>query len=161
MSGVEDMWSEYGRPFSNDAFTDDTSMTGVMDGEGANEAIQAQLDAQKVEFEARLGAIHESTEADDLKVEKEYMETQLKMVQNQMKRLLDIRARGETADLEPFEATIYTARQLRLIRTVLEQWRAHRSFSMSESVLANAVFVKEANVIRCAIAFLSSCFTPY
>lgn len=145
MSGVDDMWSEYGR--APDVLTDDTSVIGGNEGDASSD-MQAQLDAQKLEFEARLEAIHESTEADDLKVEKDYMETQLKLVQNQMKRLLDIRARGETPDLAPFEATIYSARQLRLIRKVLEQWRAHRSFSMSESVLANAVYIKEANVIR-------------
>lgn len=145
MSGVDDMWSEYGR--APDVLTDDTSVIGGNDGDAASD-MQAQLDAQKLEFEARLEAITESQEADDLKVEKDYMETQLKLVQNQMKRLMDIRARGETPDLTPFEPTIYSARQLRLIRKVLEQWRAHRSFSMSESVLANAVFIKEANVIR-------------
>ncbi|KAF8304782.1 kinesin-like protein [Clavulina sp. PMI_390] len=146
--GVEDMWSEYGR--APDGFTDDTSVANGNEGDSVS-VIQAQLDAQKQDFEARLDAIHESAEAEDLKVEKEYMETQLKLVQNQMKRLLDVRARGETPDLTPFEPTIYTARQLRLIRKVLEQWRAHRSFSMSESVLSNAVFIKEANVISKAL----------
>lgn len=147
MSGVEDMWSEYGRPVSNDALTDDTSVHGPNDGDAVSD-LQAQLDSQKLEFEARLGAIHESSESDDLKLEKDYMEAQLKLVQIQLKRLLDIRARGDVPDLAPFEPSIYTARQLRLIRRVLEQWRAHRSFSMSECVLSNAVLVKEANVIR-------------
>jgi kinesin family protein 1 len=68
-----------------------------------------------------------------------------------MKRLLDIRAKGLAAtedDLKPFEPQIYTARQLRLIRKVLDKWRSHRSFSMAETVLSNAVLVKEANIIR-------------
>ena len=102
-----------------------------------------------MEFEQKLQAISEASEADDLKAEKDQMEHQLKLVQLHMKRLLDARARGEDdADIVAFEPVIYTARQLRLIRKVLDKWRAHRSFSMSEQVLSNAVHLKEANVIR-------------
>jgi kinesin family member 1 len=154
LSGVEDMWSEAGRPFSNEAYTDDTSVdpgpNGTPELDGMSE-IHGHLDAQKLDYEARLNAIQESSEANDLKVEKEHMQTQLKMVQMQMKRLLELRARGiatDNADLVPFEATIYTARELRLLRKTLDRWRAHRSFSMSEIILANAVTVKEANAIR-------------
>lgn len=147
MSGVEDMWSEYGRPVSNDTSTDDTSVHGAIDGD-AGPDLQTQLDTQKPEFEARLQSIHESSESDDLRAEKDYMEAQLKLVQSQMKRLLDSRARGDMPDPTPFEPSIYTARQLRLVRKALERWRAHRSFAMSECVLSNAVLVKEANVIR-------------
>ena len=73
----------------------------------------------------------------------------VKAVKAQMKRLLDARARGDTAAMEEVvEPTIYNARQLRLIRKVLDKWRAHRSFSMAEVVLSNAVSFKEANIIR-------------
>ncbi|KAF8334965.1 uncharacterized protein EI90DRAFT_3280114 [Cantharellus anzutake] len=152
MSTVEDMWSEPGRPFSHDAFTDATSLdtraNGSPDLDGITE-LQGQLDANKQEFEARLSAIHDA-DTEDIRAEKENMETQLRMVQLQMKRLLDLRARGvaaDSAEFTAFEATIYSARQLRLIRKVLDRWRAHRSFSMAESILAHAVTVKEANVI--------------
>ena len=88
-------------------------------------------------------------EAEDLKVEKDHMEHQLRLVKMQMKRLIDARARGETdTEAMEFEPVIYSARQLRLIRKVLDKWRAHRSFSMAEVVLSNAVLVKEANIIR-------------
>ena len=84
-----------------------------------------------------------------IKAEKEQMEHQLKLVQIHMKRLLDARSRGEVdLDAVPFEPQIYTAKQLRLIRKVLDKWRAHRSFSMAEVVLSNAVAIKEANIIR-------------
>ena len=84
-----------------------------------------------------------------LKAEKEQMETQLKLVQIQMKRILEAKARGtSTVDLEPIEPVIYSAKQLRLIRKTLDRWRAHRSFSMAEVVLSTAVALKEANVIR-------------
>ncbi|EEB95971.1 hypothetical protein MPER_04976, partial [Moniliophthora perniciosa FA553] len=101
------------------------------------------------QLENRLQAIAESsTEAEDLKVEKDHMEHQLRLVRMQMKRMIDARARGDIdTEMEQFEPVIYTARQLRLIRKVMDKWRAHRSFSMAEAVLSNAVLVKEANVI--------------
>ncbi|KZT74459.1 kinesin-domain-containing protein [Daedalea quercina L-15889] len=152
LSQADDIWSENGRPSASEIFTDDTSVDAMTSHDspdvGQLKDVQNQLESQRVEFEARLQSIAESNEAEDLKAEKEQMEHQLKLVQNHMKRLLDARARGEhDAELEAFEPVIYTAKQLRLIRRVLDKWRAHRSFSMAEVVLSNAVFVKEANVI--------------
>ena len=153
LSQLDDVWSEgYGsaRPFSSETLTDDTS---VDNGGGGHENgdMQIQLEAQRVEFESRLQAIVESTEAEDLKIEKQHMEQQLKTVRAQMKRMVELRARGkEDADFEPFEPVIFSARELRLIRKVLDRWRSHRSFSMSEIVLSHAVLLKEANVLRFA-----------
>ena len=93
MSGVEDMWSQYGTPLQNDGYTNDTSDTSVTGGGDGDSELHAQLGAQKVDYEARLAAMQDSEDADDLKVEKEHMEAQLKLVQSQMKRLLGVRAR--------------------------------------------------------------------
>lgn len=152
LSQADDIWSESGRnPFASDALTDDTSVDAMQsspDMDGLKD-VQNHLETQRQEFESRLQAISESTEAEDLKEEKDNMQHQLKLVQMQMKRLLDARARGETElDVEEFEPVIYTAKQLRLLRKTLDKWRAHRSFSMAEVVLSNAVLMKEANVIR-------------
>ncbi|KAI0346933.1 kinesin-domain-containing protein [Trametopsis cervina] len=153
LSQPDDVWSETGRPFSSDILTDDTSIDAMTSNDspemaGSLKEVQSQLESQRMEFEQRLQSITEATEADDLKAEKEQMEHQLRLVQIHMKRILDARARGETdVDLEAFEPTIYTAKQLRLIRKVLDKWRAHRSFSMSEVILSNAVHIKEANII--------------
>ncbi|KAF7301241.1 Kinesin-like protein [Mycena indigotica] len=142
-SQTDDVWSETGRPFSSDA-TDDTSV----DVAPSPEVDGPLRDAQN-QLENRLQAITESSpEAEDLKEEKEHMEHQLRMVRQQMRRLIDARARGETDVAVEFEPVIYTAKQLRLIRKVLDRWRAHRAFSMAEVVLSNAVIVKEANIIR-------------
>lgn len=168
LSQMDDVWSEMGRPAvaSSEAMTDDTS---VADGNG-NFALlaqgedsappsaqlhdmQGQLEAQRADFETRLQAIGESSEAEDLKVEKDHMQHQLTLVQSQMKRLLEMRARGgmmEEKDMELFEPVIYSAKQLRIIKKVLDKWRAHRAFSMAETVLSKAVVVKEANIIRYA-----------
>ncbi|THH01771.1 hypothetical protein EW026_g1020 [Hermanssonia centrifuga] len=153
LSQADDVWSESGRPFPSDVLTDDTSVDALTSHDspemvGSLKDVQSQLESQRMEFEQRLQSITEASEADDLKAEKDQMEHQLKLVQIHIKRLLDARARGETdADAVPFEPVIYSARQLRLIRKVLDKWRAHRSFSMSEVVLSNAVYIKEANII--------------
>jgi kinesin family member 1 len=158
-----DFWSENGRPVPSE-LTDDTSVDAAPPSHGSPE-----MEAAQNQLESRLTAIAEAGEADDLKageaedlkVEKEHMERQMRMVRAQMKRILDARARGENVDeLETFEPTLYSARQLRMIRKVLDKWRAHRSFSMAETVLSNAVLVKEANVIRC-VAAASACFMPF
>ncbi|KAF9645340.1 kinesin-like protein [Thelephora ganbajun] len=145
--GIDDVWSDSGRAF--DAYTDDTSVdaNGTPDFEGSAKEARDQLENQRVEFESRLQAIGESSETEDLKAEKQQMEHQLKLIRNQMKRIIDARARGEELDKMEFEPTIYSAKQLRLIRKVLDKWRAHRSFSMAEVVLSSAVVIKEANVI--------------
>jgi hypothetical protein len=118
LSHVDDIWSESGRPFSSDATTDDSSWDAVQ-SRGSPQIDESLKDVQN-QLESRLQAITESsTEAEDLKVEKEHMQHQLKLVQNQMRRLIDARARGDTdVDLVHFEPVIYTARQLRLIRKV-------------------------------------------
>ena len=133
----DDAWSETGR---GETTTDDTSVHET-----------DQLKDVQHQLEDRLQGIkHEdSPEAEDLQVEKDHMEHQLRMVKAQMKRMIDARSRGET-DLAAmdFEPVIYSARQLRLIRKVLDKWRAHRAFSMAEAVLSSAVLIKEANIIR-------------
>lgn len=150
LSQADDIWSESGRPLASDVLTDDTSVDAMTNHDSPElKEVQNQLESQRQEFEQRLQAITESSEADDIKAEKEQMEHQLKLVQIHMKRLLDARSRGEVdLDAVPFEPQIYTAKQLRLIRKVLDKWRAHRSFSMAEIVLSNAVAIKEANIIR-------------
>jgi kinesin family protein 1 len=153
LSQADDVWSDTGRPFSSDATTDDTSVDaapshGSPEFDGSLQDVQNQL-------ETRLQAIGDSNEAEDLKIEKDHMEHQLRLVRTQMKRLIDARARGETEiDVVEFEPVIYTAKQLRMIRKVLDKWRAHRSFSMAEAILSTAVLVKEANIIRYAGFFL-------
>ena len=148
LSHAEDVWSENGRPLSSDALTDDTSLyTGP--GQGTP-TIDEPLKEVQNQLETRLQEIGEGpTEAEDLRVEKDHMEHQLRLIRAQMRRLIDARARGEVdAEAMAFEPVIYTARQLRLIRKVLDKWRAHRSFSMAEVILSNAVMIKEANIIR-------------
>ncbi|KAH8115798.1 kinesin-like protein [Phellopilus nigrolimitatus] len=153
LSQADDVWSESGKPITSE--TDDTSVDaapshGSPDLDNSLRSAQNHLELQKADFDSRLQAMSDggSSEAEDLKAEKDQMEHQMKLVQVQMKRILEAKARGaSTAELVHVEPVIYTGKQLRLIRKVLDRWRAHRSFSMAESVLSNAVALKEANVI--------------
>lgn len=141
---MDDVWSEAGRPFSSDTTTtDDTSV------HGSPAVFDESLKDVQHELEDRLQGMTELS-AEDLQVEKEHMEYQLRLVRNQMRRLIDASARGEELEGEDYEPVIYSAKQIRLIRKVLDRWRAHRSFSMAELVLSSAVMIKEANVIRYA-----------
>ncbi|KAJ4472001.1 kinesin-like protein [Lentinula aciculospora] len=149
LSQADDVWSEIGRPVPSEAATDDTSLEAPTSHYSPEPRDGTLKDVQD-QLESRLDAIttEGSKEAEDLKLEKDHMEYQLRLVRTQMKRMIDARSRGETElDQLDFEPTIYTARQLRLVRKVLDRWRAHRSFSMAEVVLSKAVMMKEANVI--------------
>ena len=153
LSQADDVWSETSRPQASDANTDDTSLCPTP-SYGGSPAVDPLKDV-KNQLESRIQEIGDSsTEAEDLKAEKEYMEHQLRLVRTQMKRLIEARARGDPdvveLDLEP---VIFSARQLRLIRKVLDRWRAHRAFSMAEIILTNAVAMKEANIIRSVRSF--------
>lgn len=164
LSQADDTWSESGRPGASDAMTDDTSIDAgpsqsSPENDNSLKDAQNHLEQQRAEFELRLQAMADgdSPEAEDLKAEKDQMELQLKLVHSQMKRILEAKARGSsTADIAAIEPVIYSGRQLRLIRKVLDKWRAHRSFYMAEVVLSNAVVLKEANVIRSAFSRMIS-----
>ena len=167
LSQADDVWSESGRPISSDVMTDDTSVDAgpshdSPDAEGVLKETQDQLESHKAEFESRLQSIAEaeSIETEELRAEKEHMEYQLKLVKAHMKRLIDAKARGGLDNEVPLlEPTIFTGRQLRIIRKVLDKWRAHRAISMAEVILSNAVYLKEANVIRYVNDYVTSCFS--
>lgn len=154
LSHADDIWSEGGGrgadfQASGEALMDETSPWAMME-----ESSLTTTQIREVQ-QPRLREMEDgSLETEDLIAEKEHVEHQLRLVRERMKRMIDARARGES-DLESIgvgndghELVIYSARQLRLIRKVLDKWRAHRSFSMAETILTNAVVVKEANVIR-------------
>lgn len=153
MSQVDDFSSETSRPQTSDVTADDTSLF-AMPSNGCGPAVDAPLNDVRNQLESRLQEINgDPTEAEDLKLEKEHMEQQLRLVKSQMKRLIEARARGDMDALAiDFDPVVFSARQLRLIRKVLDRWRSHRAFSMAEKILANAVIIKEANIIRCFIS---------
>lgn len=149
MSQVDDVWSETSRPLMSEANTDDTSLY-AMPGHVGNPAVDGSLKDTRNAIGNLVEEVDgDAADAEDLRMEKEHMEQQLRVVKSQMKRLIDARARGDLDALAiDFEPIVFSARQLRLIRKVLDRWRAHRAFSMAEKILTNAVVIKEANVMR-------------
>ncbi len=139
------MWSEGGRPPPSE-LTDDTSVdAGPSRGSPA-------LEGSRRGEQGLLEFGEPSAQVEDLKAEKEHIERQLRLAHIQLKRAKQNMSRGEK-DSEglDFEPVMYSAKQLRLIRKTLDNWRAHRAFSMAEVVLSSAVLVKEANIIRCVV----------
>lgn len=149
MSHIDDVWSETSRPMTSDANTDETSLYAAP-SYGGSPAVDGSLKDTRNSLENLVEEANgDAAEAEDLRLEKEHMEQQLRLVKSQMRRLIDARARGDLDALAiDFEPIIFSARQLRLIRKVLDRWRAHRAFSMAEMILTNAVVLKEANIIR-------------
>ncbi|CAG8657308.1 67_t:CDS:10, partial [Funneliformis mosseae] len=123
------------------------------------EEMQQQLDLQKQEYEDKMQLIEASNlEADELKAEKKQMEEKLKMVQEEMQRMLEVQAqeyqrkiRQSNAPCEeynlPPDVPPYTEEELRLIHMALKKWKRQRFVQMAETILSNAVILKEANVI--------------
>ncbi|CAG8552603.1 7639_t:CDS:10 [Ambispora leptoticha] len=124
------------------------------------EEMQMQLDLQKQEYEEKMRLIEASNlEADELKAEKKQMEEKLKMLQGEMQRVLEVQAleyqrklkRLSTANLEGFQLPLdippYTEEELQLIHMVIKKWKRQRFVHMAETILSNAVVLKEANVI--------------
>lgn len=152
LSHADDVWSEGGGGGGGGRGVDDSQASGeAMDEPGVWGMMEESSTQMMKEAHVEMEDHHHLLETEDLMAEKEHVEHQLKLVRERMKRMIEARAKGET-DLESFgvgnELVVYSARQLRLIRKVLDKWRAHRSFLMAETILKNAVVVKEANVIR-------------
>ncbi|KAG9294943.1 hypothetical protein G9A89_017737 [Geosiphon pyriformis] len=113
-----------------------------------------ELVLQKQEYEEKMRLIETSNlEADELKAEKKQMEEKLKMAQEEMQRLLEIQAKEYQKKLKFHGFQIsndmrpYTEQELRLIHMVIKKWKRQRFVHMAETILSNAVVLKEANVI--------------
>ncbi|CAG8500612.1 8584_t:CDS:10 [Ambispora gerdemannii] len=124
------------------------------------EEMQMQLDSQKQEYEEKMRLIEASNlEADELKAEKKQMEEKLKMVKEEMQRVLETQAQEyqrklkklSTANIDGFQLPLdmppYTEEELQLIHMVIKKWKRQRFVHMAETILSNAVVLKEANAI--------------
>ncbi|CAG8760785.1 5873_t:CDS:2, partial [Gigaspora rosea] len=133
--------------------------TPSMEFEAKLTDMQQQFDMQKQEYEEKIKQMETSNlEADELRAEKKQMEEKLKMVQEEMTRLLEVQAQEHQKMKQRFSDTShgeytyppdppYTEEQLRLIKMALTKWRRQRFVQMAEVILSNAVILKEANII--------------
>ncbi|PKC00927.1 kinesin-domain-containing protein [Rhizophagus irregularis] len=117
--------------------------------------MQQQLDLQKQEYREKLDELEKSTlEADELKAEKAQLQEKLDMIQKEMQMIQAQDQRKEKRSSHtPHEGynsapdPPYTEEELRLIHMALKKWKRQRFVQMAETILSNAVILKEANVI--------------
>ncbi|CAG8518363.1 22733_t:CDS:10 [Dentiscutata erythropus] len=141
------------------AFETDVPDTPSIELEFKLKDMQREFDLQKIEYEDKIKQMETSNlEADELRAEKKQMEEKLKMVQEEMTRILEVQAqehqkmKQRLSDTSheytyPPDTPSYTEEQLRLIKMALAKWRRQRFVQMAEIILSNAVILKEANVI--------------
>ncbi|CAG8664701.1 808_t:CDS:2, partial [Acaulospora morrowiae] len=115
------------------------------------EEMQKQLDSQKRIIEAS------TQEVDEVKAEKIQLEQKLEIVQKEIESLLNREKERQTKIRQShtfhegsnvlLDDPRYTEEELRLVRMAVTRWKRHRLVQMAETILSNAVVLKEANVI--------------
>ncbi|KAG0010303.1 kinesin-like protein Klp8, partial [Entomortierella chlamydospora] len=107
----------------------------------AAEAKSDELIAEKTELEERLRQAQEDLEA-KLKEQQEQYEEKMKRM-SMMSKSSSSNGDSKLGDFLP----PYSDHELKLIHKTLVKWREHRKIQMAETILKNAVLVKEANII--------------
>ncbi|RHZ59964.1 hypothetical protein Glove_360g45 [Diversispora epigaea] len=121
------------------------------------EQMQQKLDEQRQAYEEKMSFLEQSNvETDELKAEKRQMEEKLKMVQEEIQRLREDEFQRkmkrqslmshEDYKLPSYDPS-YTEEELRLVHMAITRWKRQRFVQMAETILSNAVILKEANVI--------------
>lgn len=121
----------------------------------AKEEMKRQLELQKNEYEDKIKAVEASTlPADELQVERDEMRKKLQQVQEQMEQVLQQQKQEYETRIKRISQQVpepiqngYTATQWRLMRRTVQRWKKLKDILMAETVLSNAVILKEANVI--------------
>ncbi|KAF9107094.1 kinesin-like protein Klp8 [Mortierella sp. AM989] len=108
----------------------------------AAEAKSDELIVEKMEIEERLRQAEEDLKA---KLEEQRVQYEEKMKRMSLMSLASSNNLDESKlkDLLP----LYSDYELELIHKTLERWKEHRKIQMAETILKNAVLVKEANII--------------
>ncbi|KAF8944373.1 kinesin-like protein Klp8 [Haplosporangium gracile] len=131
----------------------------------AEEEVQ-QMNQQRQEYEAKIQSLSAAeTKSDELLVEKALMEERLQQAQEdlaakleeqrekyeeKMKRmsLMSLASRSlDESKLKGNLLPLYSDHELDLIHKTLGRWKQHRKIQMAETILTNAVMIKEANII--------------
>ncbi|OAQ32427.1 kinesin-domain-containing protein [Linnemannia elongata AG-77] len=131
----------------------------------AEEEVQ-QMNQQRQEYEAKIESLSAAeTKSDELLAEKALMEERLQQAQEdlaakleeqrekyeeKMKRmsLMSLASRSlDESKLKGDLLPLYSDFELDLIYKTLGRWKQHRKIQMAETILTNAVMIKEANII--------------
>ncbi|KAI9591855.1 hypothetical protein BDF19DRAFT_453694 [Syncephalis fuscata] len=124
----------------------------------AKDEMDSRLEEQRAEYEAKIRDLTISrVNEDELQAQRERMEDELKTAReemqerlNQQRRAYEDRMRRIAAGDKKLATTpmrVYSDRERYLIGKVIMRLRQRRSINMAETVLTNAVLLKEANVI--------------
>lgn len=123
------------------------------------EELQQQLELQKLSYEDKIRLAESSgSQSDDLKVEKAAIEDKLRLVKEEMQKMMDQQREEYETKIQrmsmhmpllkdPSLHSPYSEREMRLIDRILRRWKEMRYVQMAETVLTNAVVLKEANII--------------
>ena len=128
------------------------------------ESLQERLEKQKQEYQAKLRLSEEdNVEIGDIKAEKARMEENLRAVKEDMQKQLrqqkeafhrQLKELGHEPppDPEPTESNenetgMPDEQQMELVKSVFQQWRKRKYVTMAETILQNAVTLKEAQVM--------------
>ncbi|KAF9389640.1 kinesin-like protein Klp8 [Podila verticillata] len=132
----------------------------------AQEEMQ-QMNQQKQEYEAKIQNLSAAeAKSDELLAEKELMEKRLrqakedltkkleeqqKLFEDKMKRLSLASISSQHLDESQLKGKLllplYSDYELKLIHKTLKRWKEQRKVQMAETILTNAVLLKEANII--------------
>ncbi|KAK9767804.1 hypothetical protein K7432_002085 [Basidiobolus ranarum] len=123
----------------------------------ARNEMQQQLENQKKGYEEKLKKL-ETSSSDETVVQKEALEEKLKVTQQKMEKMLTLQREEYEKKIKRLSLTaatfssykppiVYSEREKQLIHWVLGKMRARRTVNMAETILSNAVILKEANVI--------------
>ncbi|KAF9199366.1 kinesin-like protein Klp8 [Haplosporangium sp. Z 27] len=124
-----------------------------------------QMNQQKLEYESKIENLSAAeSKSDELIAEKAQMEERLRQAEEdllakleeqreqyeeKMKRMSLMSMASSNQDESKFKESLpqYSKRELELIHKTLTKWKQHRKIQMAETILKNAVLVKEANII--------------
>ncbi|MBW0463620.1 hypothetical protein O181_003335 [Austropuccinia psidii MF-1] len=159
ISEEDDNLSASNRPNSNSTFvTDDTSISET-------NFADLELRIPDTEDYAKTPRLDSSLmEAENFKLEKEQMETQMKVLKQEMEQKLQVQKQmfqnkvkklkrksfqsayhGSDFQLEEFEE--WSDHERRLAENSIKKWKSLNHVKMAEKILRSAILLKEANVI--------------
>ncbi|KAF9329934.1 kinesin-like protein Klp8 [Podila minutissima] len=129
----------------------------------AQEEVQ-QMSQQRQEYETKIQHLSAAeAKSDELQIEKALMEEKLQQAHNElvmrleeqreqfeekMKRMsLTSLSNQQLQTKKKVQKPHFTERELELVQWTLTRWKEYRTVHMAETILTNAVLVKEANII--------------
>lgn len=125
------------------------------------------MNQQKAEYEAKIQNLSAAeAKSDELLAEKALMEERLRQAKEDLMKKLDQQREQFEDKMKRLSLTsvashhldesqlkgklllpLYSDYELKIIHKTLKRWREERSVQMAESILTNAVLIKEANII--------------